>query len=184
MNSLSSSSSFILSPISFQNPNFTISLNYFKFTTHTPKFTLRFRFHFQKPRQFRLNYKFPKSDFSVGESAQVSDTDEDDEDDEEAADEYEPVAEFSDGDSDDEVESDENVVLESDDKTSKFEEFKWQRIERIRNDVREYGDGLIDADELASVYNFRIDKFQVVFYMLIYTFIFYFIFSVIAFIYQ
>ncbi|XP_071696305.1 DExH-box ATP-dependent RNA helicase DExH15 chloroplastic [Rutidosis leptorrhynchoides] len=160
MNILSSSSSFILSPVSFQNPNFKISYNHFKFTTHSPKFTLPFRFHFQKPHQFRLNYKFPKSDFSVGESSQVSDTDEDDEDDEEAAEEYEAVGELSDGDSEDEIESDENVVLQSDDTNSKFEEFKWQRIERLRNDVREYGDGIIDVDELASVYNFRIDKFQ------------------------
>ncbi|KAJ0725056.1 putative RNA helicase [Helianthus annuus] len=43
----------------------------------------------------------------------------------------------------------------------RFEEFKWKRIERIRNDVGEYGDGILNVDELSSVYNFRIDKFQV-----------------------
>lgn len=91
------------------------------------------------------------------------DTDEDDEDDEEAAEEYEVVGEFSpeiEEDGEDEVESDEDDALEGDDNKSRFEEFKWQRIQRIRNDVKEYGDGIIDVDELASVYNFRIDKFQ------------------------
>lgn len=76
------------------------------------------------------------------------------------------VAEFGqeiESDDEDEVDSDESNVLEVDVNKSQFEEFKWQRIERIRNDVREYGDGIIDVDELASVYNFRIDKFQVTF---------------------
>ncbi|KAL4567516.1 hypothetical protein LXL04_023101 [Taraxacum kok-saghyz] len=81
----------------------------------------------------------------------------------EAVEEYDVVAEFGqelEEDDEDEVESDEINDLEVDVNKSKFEEFKWQRIERIRNDVREYGDGILDVDELASVYNFRIDKFQ------------------------
>ncbi|KVH96089.1 hypothetical protein Ccrd_001826 [Cynara cardunculus var. scolymus] len=161
-----SSSSFILSPLSLQIPILHISLHrYFRFTTPSRR-TLPFSFHnsFQNRNQkhlpFPSNYKFPKSDFSVGESQVSEDTDEDDEDDEEAAEEYEVVGEFSqeiEEDDEDEVESDD---LEGDDSKSRFEEFKWQRIERIRNDVKEYGDGIIDVDELASVYNFRIDKFQ------------------------
>ncbi|KAA8529503.1 hypothetical protein F0562_033698 [Nyssa sinensis] len=43
---------------------------------------------------------------------------------------------------------------------SRFEEFKWQRVERLRNEVREFGEEIIDAEELASIYDFRIDKFQ------------------------
>lgn len=38
--------------------------------------------------------------------------------------------------------------------------FKWQRVEKLCNEVREFGVGIIDVDELASVYDFRIDKFQ------------------------
>ncbi|KAI3502430.1 hypothetical protein L1887_30499 [Cichorium endivia] len=172
MNTLSSSSSFILSPFSLLNPSLEISRyalhHYFRFTTRSQN-TLPFCFHTsfqnrkQKTHQFRSNYKFPKSDFSVGESPASEDTDEDDEDDEEAAEEYDVVAEFGqeiESDDEDEVESDEINDLEVDVSKSRFEEFKWQRIERIRNDVREYGHGIIDVDELASVYNFRIDKFQ------------------------
>ena len=39
--------------------------------------------------------------------------------------------------------------------------FKWQRVDKLCNEVREFGADLIDVDELASVYDFRIDKFQV-----------------------
>ncbi|KAI3729078.1 hypothetical protein L6452_17725 [Arctium lappa] len=170
MSTYSSSSSFILSPLCIQNPILQISLHrYFRFTTPSQN-TLPFCFHTSSPNRnqkhhgFRSNYKLPKSDFSVGESQVSDDTDEDDEDDEEAAEEYEVVGEFSqeiEEDGEDEVESDEdNDGLEGDDNKSRFEEFKWQRIQRIRNDVKEYGDGIIDVDELASVYNFRIDKFQ------------------------
>ncbi|EPS65229.1 increased size exclusion limit 2, partial [Genlisea aurea] len=41
-----------------------------------------------------------------------------------------------------------------------FEDLKWRRVERIRNEVREFGEGIIDVEELASIYDFRIDKFQ------------------------
>ncbi|KAI7731826.1 hypothetical protein M8C21_028779, partial [Ambrosia artemisiifolia] len=170
MYTLSSSSSSSIILRSLQNPNFP-----------TPKYTLHHFFTFQtsfqtlnqKPHHLRsnflsnirCNYKLPKPNIPIDESSQVSDTEEDDEDDEEAAEEYDVDVdidgEFSEVESEDESgESDENnnniiVVGEG-----RFEEFKWQRIERIRNDVREYGDGILDVDELSSVYNFRIDKFQ------------------------
>nr|GEV10459.1 DExH-box ATP-dependent RNA helicase DExH15 chloroplastic [Tanacetum cinerariifolium] len=159
MNTLtSSSSSFLHSLYSLQNPNFTTTNSQtttlsFRYNTTSSSFTKTHTFHHHTV--IKLNYKLPSS-------SQVSDTEEDDEDDdeEEAADEYEGVVvvdddEFEDDDDDDDVEDGDE--LES---KSGFEEFKWQRIERIRNDVREYGDGIIDVDELASVYNFRIDKFQ------------------------
>ncbi|KAM0055933.1 putative RNA helicase [Helianthus debilis subsp. tardiflorus] len=168
-NILSSPSSSSSSIFPLQNPNFQISLHhyYFNLKSHSPNI-LPFTFHrsFQPLHHcnfhfnVRCSYKPPRSSLPVGESPVVSDTEEDDEeDDEEAAEEYEVDAEFIEADSDDEVEaeSDENVVVVE---RSRFEEFKWQRIERIRNDVREYGDGILDVDELSSVYNFRIDKFQ------------------------
>lgn len=54
-----------------------------------------------------------------------------------------------------------NYVNENNDNKSRFEEFKWQRVERLRNEVREFGEEIIDVEELSSIYNFRIDKFQV-----------------------
>lgn len=156
MNTLTSSSSFLHSLYSLENPNFTKTIS--QTTLSFRSFTKTHTFH----HKFKLNYKLPKGESS---SSQVSDTEEDDEDDdeEEAADEYEGVvvAEFEDDDDDvdEDDDGDENVVVVGESKSG-FEEFKWQRIERIRNDVREYGDGIIDVDELASVYNFRIDKFQ------------------------
>ncbi|KAL7261024.1 hypothetical protein ACSBR1_006643 [Camellia fascicularis] len=113
-------------------------------------------------KQFRASYKFPKSLFSA--EPQLSDADEeeedDDDDDEEAAEEYEDSsAEVSDGaeQSEDEFEISVDDVSET---KSRFEEFKWQRVERLRNEVREFGEEIIDVNELASVYDFRIDKFQ------------------------
>ncbi|KAK9119581.1 hypothetical protein Scep_017674 [Stephania cephalantha] len=84
-----------------------------------------------------------------------SDVDEDEEEDDDfevAADEYE--AEPSEGDEEFEEEID---VAES---SSRFEEHRAQRVHRIVSEAREFGDGFIDLDELASVYDFRIDKFQ------------------------
>ncbi|KAK9064527.1 hypothetical protein SSX86_015909 [Deinandra increscens subsp. villosa] len=165
----SSSSSFIPSLQNSTLQQYTLH-HFFRFSTHSPSilpFCFRNSFQIQNRHQkshlIRPNHKLPRSIFSVGES-QVSDTEEDDEDDEEAAEEYEAVGEFSpenEPESEDEAESDENFVSEDDDENrSRFEEFKWQRIERIRNDVKEYGGGILDVDELSSVYNFRVDKFQ------------------------
>ncbi|GKB82416.1 hypothetical protein Tco_0949311, partial [Tanacetum coccineum] len=131
MNTLtSSSSSFLHSLYSLQNPNnFTTTNLSFRYNNTSSSFTKTHTFHHH--RFIKLNYKLPSS-------SQVSDTEEDDEDDdeEEAADEYEGViGEFEDDD-DDVDEEDENVVVVGESKSG-FEEFKWQRIERIRNDVRE-----------------------------------------------
>uniref|UniRef100_A0A803MB60 DEAD/DEAH box helicase n=2 Tax=Chenopodium quinoa TaxID=63459 RepID=A0A803MB60_CHEQI len=37
---------------------------------------------------------------------------------------------------------------------------KLQRVQKLCDEVREFGADIIDADELASIYDFRIDKFQ------------------------
>ncbi|GFY88374.1 DEAD/DEAH box helicase [Actinidia rufa] len=108
--------------------------------------------------QFPASYKFPRSLFPS--ENRLSDADEEDDDDEEAADEYEDVSDevsVDDEQSDDEFEGSEDDALEP---KSRFEEFKWQRVERLRSEVREYGAEIIDVDELASIYDFRIDKFQ------------------------
>ncbi|XP_057948536.1 DExH-box ATP-dependent RNA helicase DExH15 chloroplastic isoform X2 [Malania oleifera] len=111
--------------------------------------------------QFQVSYKPSGSLFPV--EPQLSDAEEDDydedDDDDEAADEYDDVsAGVSDGleESEDEIEASmaaENVPY-------RLEEFRWQRVEKLLNEVREFGEEIIDVDELASVYDFRIDKFQ------------------------
>lgn len=81
--------------------------------------------------------------------------DEDDEEEEEediAADEYDEVVVSGEASDEDEVEVEE---------LGRYDDgFKWQRVEKLCNEVREFGVGIIDVDELASVYDFRIDKFQ------------------------
>lgn len=91
--------------------------------------------------------------------SQDEDEDEEDEtdDDEEAAEEYEEVyAEVSDGGEESEDELESSVSSE----VLNIEESRRQRVEKLRNEVREFGDGIIDVNELASIYSFRIDKFQ------------------------
>ncbi|KAL6953706.1 DExH-box ATP-dependent RNA helicase DExH15 chloroplastic, partial [Sarracenia purpurea var. burkii] len=114
--------------------------------------------------QFPTSYKFPRSLFpsesQLSDADEEDEEDEDDDDDEEAADEYEDISgEVSDSaeQRDDEFESSVDDALEA---KSRFEEFKWQRVERLRSEVREFGEEIIDVDELASIYDFRIDKFQ------------------------
>ncbi|CAK9185732.1 unnamed protein product [Ilex paraguariensis] len=113
-----------------------------------------------KNSQLRTLYKFPRSVFPVETQLSDEDDEDDDDDDDEAADEYVVGSgEISDGfeDIEDEIESSVVDVLET---KSKFEEFKWQRVQRICNEVREFGEDIIDVEELASIYTFRIDKFQ------------------------
>ncbi|KAK9277300.1 hypothetical protein L1049_006840 [Liquidambar formosana] len=107
--------------------------------------------------QFRTSYKFPRSVFPV--ESQLSDDDDDDDDDDEAADEYEDIsAEVSDGVEEGEDETESPMAISE--ALSRSVEFKCQRVEKLRNEVREFGEEIIDVEELASIYNFPIDKFQ------------------------
>ncbi|MCL7022372.1 hypothetical protein MKW94_028701 [Papaver nudicaule] len=124
-------------------------------------------------RKFSVLNGFRKrSDFSI--EGKVSDVEEEeeeeeeedeDEDDFEAADEYEEYIvdedtnEVEDEEEEEEEESD-SVIVSSSSSSSRYEEHKWQRVERLRNDVRELGEGIIDYNELSSIYDFRVDKFQ------------------------
>ena len=87
------------------------------------------------------------------------DYEEEDEDDDEdiAADEYDVMSgEVSDGGV---FGDEESQMFEAE--MTRHDGFKWQRVEKLCNEVREFGEEIIDVDELASVYDFRIDKFQV-----------------------
>ncbi|CAI0379583.1 unnamed protein product [Linum tenue] len=115
----------------------------------------------------RLHSKSPNSTFPAEsqlydaddrEEEDDDDEEEDDDDDEEAADEYD-----YDEDEDDGVEPNEDeteVSMATGEISAWREETKLQRVERLRAVVKEFGDEIIDVDELASIYDFRIDKFQ------------------------
>lgn len=120
--------------------------------------------------RLRVSSKSRSSAFSVEREASDADEEfDDDEDDEEddddvAADEYD---EFSGDESEGVDQSDDEIELElsvaAAEAPPRTEQFKWQRVEKLRNEVREFGEEIIDVDELVSIYDFRIDKFQVKF---------------------
>jgi hypothetical protein len=92
---------------------------------------------------------------------QVEQEEDEEEDDDEdiAADEYEDDVVSGEA-------SDEDEVVDVDDEFARYDDgFKWQRVEKLCNEVKEFGVGIIDYDELASVYDFRIDKFQVRYFL-------------------
>ncbi|XP_030553637.1 DExH-box ATP-dependent RNA helicase DExH15 chloroplastic [Rhodamnia argentea] len=114
----------------------------------------------------RAHYKAPTpilpDDSQLSDAEEEDDDDDEDEDGEEfAADEYDDVS----GDAYHGVEQSEDEIGASADDAaastrSSFSESKLQRVEKLCSEVREFGAELIDGDELASVYDFRIDKFQ------------------------
>ncbi|KAK6160113.1 hypothetical protein DH2020_003494 [Rehmannia glutinosa] len=130
-------------------------------------------FHSKNHSHFTAPYKFPSSNFPIESSSQLSDDDneaefdeEEDDEDDVAAEEYDAVSGEIGEDSEQDEDEEDDEVLEGSSgigvsgSDTRYEEFKWQRVERIRNEVREFGEEIIDVEELASIYNFRIDKFQ------------------------
>ncbi|XXG63174.1 hypothetical protein AAC387_Pa05g1419 [Persea americana] len=92
------------------------------------------------------------------------DEDDDNEEDEFVAEEYDEAAGVSE---EEDYDEDDGFRLSSASSsaspavgTTWSEEPKWKRVERLRSQVRELGDGIIDVEELASIYDFPIDKFQ------------------------
>ena len=126
--------------------------------------------------RFKASFNSPSSLYPIEpqlsddeEEEEEEEEDEDDDDDDVAADEYDVVSgEASDGVgvevelSDDEI-GGASIAVETEVLT-RHEEFKWQRVERLCNEVKLFGEDIIDVDELASIHDFRIDKFQVHFH--------------------
>ncbi|KAL2904206.1 DExH-box ATP-dependent RNA helicase DExH15 chloroplastic [Bienertia sinuspersici] len=112
--------------------------------------------------QFRTFFNPPNPLTSV--ESQLSDADEDDfdEEDDEAAEEYDDIS----GDTTEvsgELEEEDDFEPEEDELSSLFwssNESKVERVQKLCDEVREFGAGIIDANELASIYDFRLDKFQ------------------------
>lgn len=153
----------LISPLS--HPLSLVSLPLSSLYTHRLHLTLSFRnLRVQTPLSIRTFYKFPKPLFAL--DSQLSDAD--DEDDDEAAEDYDDVSgEVSEGiEEEEEEDSDDDEIGDADviapELKSTFEEFKWQRVERLCNEVKLFGEEIINIEELKSIYDFRIDKFQVV----------------------
>ncbi|KAM6563046.1 hypothetical protein CsatB_023044 [Cannabis sativa] len=129
--------------------------------SHSPS-SLRFRVSLKKSRSSAFSVEPHLSDVDEEDDAFDDDDDEDEDDEDDvAAEEYEDgdiSGDLSEGldQSDDEV--DLSVAAAED--SSRPEDFRWQRVEKLQNEVREFGEEILDVDELASVYDFRIDKFQ------------------------
>ncbi|CAB4264491.1 unnamed protein product [Prunus armeniaca] len=122
--------------------------------TYSPS-SLRFRVTFQSPSS-----AFPAKS-QLSDADEEEDEDEYEEDDEDvAADEYDDVPGdiMSDGleQSDDEI----DTSVAAAEPSTRPEEFKWQRVEKLCSEVKVFGEEMIDDEELASIYDFRIDKFQ------------------------
>ncbi|CAA7014398.1 unnamed protein product [Microthlaspi erraticum] len=103
------------------------------------------------PSQSQLSEEYDED-----EEEEEEDEDEDDDGDDEAADEYEDISDEA-RNSDDEAEFPVDLPAES---SRQRVEFRWQRVEKLRSLVRDFGVEMIDIDELISIYDFRIDKFQ------------------------
>lgn len=106
------------------------------------------------PSQSQLSEEYEEED---EEEEDEEEEDEDDDGDDEAADEYEDIIDET-RNSDDEAEFPVDLPAES---SRQRVEFRWQRVEKLRSLVRDFGVEMIDIDELISIYDFRIDKFQV-----------------------
>jgi hypothetical protein len=124
--------------------------------------------HSSKDQQ--LHYVPPLSDrdnqFELQSGGEEDEDDEDDdefefdeyEDDEIAADEYTINADASDSSEEEHEHEHEHQV-----QGSEGEEQKAERVKNLLAQVREFGPDLIDYQELAAIYDFPIDRFQVPF---------------------
>uniref|UniRef100_A0A7N0TS69 DEAD/DEAH box helicase n=1 Tax=Kalanchoe fedtschenkoi TaxID=63787 RepID=A0A7N0TS69_KALFE len=115
------------------------------------------------PRQFRALSTFKESG-SASERRHLSDAEDEefedeDDDEDEAAEEYEDVV----GEIEEEEEEEGGElgkVAAAAEVFARSDELRWQRVEKIRKEVKEFGDEILDVYELASIYDFQIDKFQ------------------------
>ncbi|WCJ21739.1 DExH-box ATP-dependent RNA helicase DExH15 chloroplastic [Euphorbia peplus] len=110
------------------------------------------------PHRFPVSFNSPRSpipfESQLSDLEEEDDDDDDDNDDEEAAEEYDYVPELISDVTDEEPE------ISADEVPTFRMESKWQRVDKIRTEVKQFGSDIIDVDELASIYDFRIDKFQ------------------------
>lgn len=114
------------------------------------------------PYPFRLFFKSPTS-LLPEELSGADEDDDEDEDEDIAAEEYDEEVsdQFSYRVEQSEEDEAETSTDEASDAHSMFEQSKAQRVEQLCSEIKQFGADLMDVDELASIYDFRIDKFQV-----------------------
>lgn len=113
--------------------------------------------------QFHPSFQSPNSLSSVENQLSDADEDEFDDEDDEAAEEYDEISGDVTGISGD-LEEDDEVDTQEAELNASFwssNDSKLERVQKLCDEVKEFGSGFIDVDELASIYDFRIDKFQV-----------------------
>ncbi|MED6226797.1 hypothetical protein PIB30_107301, partial [Stylosanthes scabra] len=119
--------------------------------------SLRFQISFKSPTTSTLRDADEEEEGEQEfEEYEEDDEFEYDDDEDVAADEYDDVS----SEADDGAVSDEGAEVFEAARLGDDGVFKWQRVEKLCKEVREFGSDIIDVDELASVYDFRIDKFQ------------------------
>ncbi|KMT07198.1 hypothetical protein BVRB_6g155210 [Beta vulgaris subsp. vulgaris] len=112
--------------------------------------------------QFHPSFQSPNSLSSVENQLSDADEDEFDDEDDEAAEEYDEISgDVSETSGD--LEEDDEVDTQEAELNASFwssNDSKLERVQKLCDEVKEFGSGFIDVDELASIYDFRIDKFQ------------------------
>lgn len=114
-----------------------------------------------------LSRRSSRSSSPVGrqfsEEEEEEDDEDDDDDDEEAAEEYvDGSPEMSEEEDGLEAAAADAVGVGDDGvRAYRFEEHKSQRVARLLAEVKEFGEEIIDYNELAGIYDFPLDKFQV-----------------------
>lgn len=96
----------------------------------------------------------------------IRDVDDEDYEDFEDGDE-EAVDEESVGEYEEEAEEDEDEREDTAARRRESEEYKSRQVTKLVAEVREFGEDIIDYNELAGIYDFPIDKFQVSLWFLI-----------------
>ena len=150
----------LLLPLSLSS--FTLLFPHSSSTLKFPKLGL-YSLNLPRNSQFQTLYNSSKSLSSVENQLSDAEEDEFDDDDDEAAEEYDEdsgdATEISgELEEEDELEIQDEELIASSWSTN---DTKLQRVQKFCDEVREFGAGIIDVNELTSIYDFRVDKFQV-----------------------
>ncbi|XP_057542956.1 DExH-box ATP-dependent RNA helicase DExH15 chloroplastic [Amaranthus tricolor] len=149
----------LLLPLSLSS--FTLLFPHSSSTLKFPKLGL-YSLNLPRNSQFQTLYNSSKSLSSVENQLSDAEEDEFDDDDDEAAEEYDEdsgdATEISgELEEEDELEIQDEELIASSWSTN---DTKLQRVQKFCDEVREFGAGIIDVNELTSIYDFRVDKFQ------------------------
>ncbi|XP_023643703.1 DExH-box ATP-dependent RNA helicase DExH15 chloroplastic [Capsella rubella] len=154
--SSSSSFKFFHFPSSHRSLSPSSNFSFTKSLIFTPRqlLSLKTSLNSLSPSQSQLSEEYEEEE----EDDEEDEEDEEYDDDDEAADEYDNISDEIRNSDDDETEY--PLDLPAEESSRERVEFRWQRVEKLRSLVRDFGVEMIDIDELISIYDFRIDKFQ------------------------